>query len=89
MSSRRGKRAIASTGGLSNLILICFGATAKTGVDDGSHLVGGSVIVAPTGEIMVQAQSEKDEVIFCLAEHYQLIIDRMGAGEPLGKPPKD
>ncbi len=110
MSSQRGKRAIASTGGLSNLILICFVATANTGVEDGIHLIGGSVIVAPTSEIRAQAQSEVDEVIFCqtdlalgdtfkqnvfkLAAHrrpelYQLIIDRLGSGEPLGKPPKD
>jgi len=89
---------------------VWIAAAAKAGVEDGSHLIGGSVIVAPTGEIVAQAQSEDDEVIFCQAdlalgdtfkqnvfnlaahrrpEHYQLIIDRVGAGEPLGKPPKD
>jgi predicted amidohydrolase len=85
-------------------------AAAKAGMEDGSHLIGGSVIVSPAGEIVAQAQSEDDEVIFCQAdlglgdtfkqhvfnlaahrrpEHYSLIVDRVGAGEPLGKAPKD
>jgi len=89
---------------------VWIAAAAKAGVEDGSHLIGGSVIVAPTGEIVAQAQSEDDEVIFCQAdlalgdtfkqhvfnlaahrrpEHYRLIVDRVGAGEPLGKPPED
>ena len=79
-------------------------AAAKGGFEDGFHMIGGSAIVSPTGEIVAQAQGEDDEVIFCnvdLAlgdnfreyvfnfakhrrpEHYRLIVDRIGAGEPL------
>lgn len=36
---------------------------AKAGVEEGVHMIGGSCIVAPTGEIAVQALSEGDEVI--------------------------
>lgn len=43
-------------------------AAAKAGVEDGSHLIGGSAIVAPSGEIVAQAQGEGDEVIFCQAD---------------------
>ncbi len=85
-------------------------AAAKAGIEDGSHLIGGSAIVSPTGEIVALAQSEDDEVIFCEAdlaladnfkkhifnlaahrrpEHYSLILERVGAGLPLGKPPND
>lgn len=39
-------------------------AAAKCGSEDGFHMIGGSSIVAPTGEIVAQAQSEEDEVIF-------------------------
>lgn len=38
-------------------------AAAKAGVEEGIHMIGGSCIVAPTGEIAVQALSEGDEVI--------------------------
>jgi N-carbamoyl-D-amino-acid hydrolase len=79
-------------------------AAAKGGFEDGFHMIGGSAIVSPSGEVVAQAQSEDDEVIFCnidLAlgdnfrehvfnfakhrrpEHYRLIVDRVGAGEPL------
>ena len=82
-----------------------IGAAAKCGFEDGFHMIGGSCIVAPSGEIAAQATSEEDEVIFtscnfALAEnlrkhvfnfekhrrpeHYRLIIDRVGVGEPLG-----
>lgn len=85
-------------------------AAAKAGLEDGSQLIGGSVIVAPSGEIVAQAQGEGDEVLFCQAdlalgdtfkqhvfnyaahrrpEHYRLIVDRVGAGEALGRPPQD
>jgi predicted amidohydrolase len=40
-----------------------IGAAAKSGSEDGYHLIGGSVIVAPTGEIVARATSEEDEVI--------------------------
>lgn len=39
-------------------------AAAKCGAEDGFHMIGGSAVVAPTGEIVAQAQSEEDEVIF-------------------------
>jgi predicted amidohydrolase len=38
-------------------------AAAKTGVEDGQHLLGGSCIIAPTGEMAAQATSIEDEVI--------------------------
>lgn len=38
-------------------------ATAKAGKEDGFGLIGGSAIVAPTGEIVAQALSEDDELI--------------------------
>jgi N-carbamoyl-D-amino-acid hydrolase len=38
-------------------------AAAKCGAEDGSAMIGGSAIVAPTGEIAAQALSEEDEVI--------------------------
>lgn len=68
-------------------------------------MIGGSAIVAPTGEIVMQAQSECDEVISANCdlrlddnfrdhvfnfsnhrrpEHYRLIVERAGAGLPLG-----
>lgn len=79
-------------------------AAAKAGSEDGHHLIGGSVIVSPAGEIVARAGTEGDEVIAVEAdlsladvyrqgifdfvrhrrpEHYRLIIDRVGAGEPL------
>jgi N-carbamoyl-D-amino-acid hydrolase len=38
-------------------------AAAKCGAEDGFAMVGGSAIVAPTGEIAARALSEEDEVI--------------------------
>ena len=38
-------------------------AAAKGGAEDGFAMIGGSAIVAPTGEIAAQALSEEDEVI--------------------------
>lgn len=79
-------------------------AAAKCGREDGFHMIGGSVIVSPTGEIAAQATTEEDEVIAVQAdldiakafrqnvfdfarhrrpEYYQLIVDRVGPGEPL------
>ncbi|HEY1328518.1 MAG TPA: N-carbamoyl-D-amino-acid hydrolase [Casimicrobiaceae bacterium] len=81
------------------------GAAAKCGAEDGFHMIGGSCIVAPTGEIAAQSVTEEDEVVsfacdlalgdtfrqhvFNFAkhrrpEHYRLIVERTGAGEPLG-----
>ena len=42
-----------------------LGAAAKCGAEDGFHMIGGSAIVSPTGEIAAQAATEDDEVIFC------------------------
>jgi predicted amidohydrolase len=39
-------------------------AAAKCGKEDGFHMIGGSVIVAPSGEIAAQSMTEEDEVIF-------------------------
>ncbi|QDO97602.1 N-carbamoyl-D-amino-acid hydrolase [Ferrovibrio terrae] len=87
---------------------IWVAAAAKCGKEDGFHMIGGSAIVAPTGEITAQAQSEEDELIFTSAdlsigetfrehvfnfakhrrpEHYKLIVERTGAGAPLGTAP--
>ncbi|WP_347554255.1 N-carbamoyl-D-amino-acid hydrolase [Robbsia sp. KACC 23696] len=41
-----------------------IGAAAKCGAEDGFHMIGGSVIVAPSGEIAAQSSTEEDEVIF-------------------------
>jgi len=38
-------------------------ASAKTGIEDGHELIGGTCIIAPTGEIAVQAVTNEDEVI--------------------------
>jgi N-carbamoyl-D-amino-acid hydrolase len=38
-------------------------AAAKCGAEDGFHMIGGSAIIAPTGEIAAQAVTEDDEVI--------------------------
>jgi len=85
-------------------------AAAKCGREDGFHMIGNSVIVAPTGEIVARALTEEDEVIATVAdmslgeqfrqhvfnfakhrrpEHYRLITERTGAGEPLPRPPDD
>jgi len=87
---------------------IWVAAAAKCGSEDGFHMIGGSAIVAPTGEIVAQSQGEADEVIFAnidlslgetfrehvfnfakhrRPEHYGLIVERVGAGAPLGGPP--
>jgi len=38
-------------------------AIAKAGVEDGFPMIGGSLIVNPEGEIMVEAKTEADEII--------------------------
>ena len=81
------------------------GAAGKCGREDGFHMIGGSVIVSPTGEIAAQSATEEDELIFFHCdmalgdtfrehvfnfakhrrpEHYGLIVERTGAGAPLG-----
>lgn len=44
--------------------VLWIGAAAKCGSEDGHHMIGGSAIVAPTGEIVAQSSGEEDEVIF-------------------------
>ncbi|MGI9334614.1 MAG: N-carbamoyl-D-amino-acid hydrolase [Gammaproteobacteria bacterium] len=43
-------------------------AAAKAGKEDGYGLIGGSCIIAPTGEIVAQALTEDDEVISAVAD---------------------
>ena len=83
---------------------IWVAAAAKCGAEDGFHMIGSSVIVAPTGEIVARSLTEEDEVIAVRAdlslgeffrehvfnfakhrrpEHYRLIVERTGAGEPI------
>jgi predicted amidohydrolase len=38
-------------------------AAAKAGVEDGHHMIGGSMIVDPNGEILAQAEIEDDELV--------------------------
>jgi predicted amidohydrolase len=42
---------------------IWIAAAAKAGIEDGQALLGGSCVIAPTGEIAAQATSVDDEVI--------------------------
>lgn len=42
---------------------IWVAAAAKSGDEDGSYMIGGSAIVAPTGEIVCRAVTDGDEVI--------------------------
>jgi len=46
-------------------------AAAKAGVEEGVHQIGGSSIVAPTGEIVAEAAGEGDELVIwdCDLEH--------------------
>ncbi|MBN9429742.1 MAG: N-carbamoyl-D-amino-acid hydrolase [Burkholderiales bacterium] len=83
---------------------VWIGAAGKCGHEDGFHMIGGSMIVAPSGEIVARSSGEEDEVIaaridldlgttfrdhvFNFArhrspEHYRLIVERVGAGDPL------
>jgi len=45
-----------------------IGATAKCGAEDGFHMIGGSIIAAPTGEIVAQSSGEEDEVIVAMID---------------------
>ncbi|MBL8385507.1 MAG: N-carbamoyl-D-amino-acid hydrolase [Burkholderiales bacterium] len=40
------------------------GAAAKCGAEDGFHMIAGSAIVAPSGEIAAQSVTEDDELVF-------------------------
>ena len=41
-----------------------IGAAAKCGREDGFHMIAGSAIVSPSGEIAAQSSTEDDELIF-------------------------
>jgi predicted amidohydrolase len=79
-------------------------AAGKSGDEDGCHMIGGSAIVAPSGEILAKARTEGDEVVVTPVdldysepyrrsvfdfdahrrpEHYSLIVDRVGRGDPI------
>jgi N-carbamoyl-D-amino-acid hydrolase len=38
-------------------------AAGKSGDEDGCHLIGGSAVVAPSGEVVAKARTEDDEVV--------------------------
>jgi predicted amidohydrolase len=63
-------------------------AAAKCGLEDGVHMIGGSAIVAPSGEIVARAVTEEDEVIvadadLALAEPYrQSVFDFAAHRQP-------
>jgi N-carbamoyl-D-amino-acid hydrolase len=38
-------------------------AVAKAGVEDGHHLMGGTMIVNPDGEVVVRSKTENDEIV--------------------------
>jgi predicted amidohydrolase len=38
-------------------------AVAKAGTEDGHHLMGGTVIVNPDGEVVAESRTEDDEII--------------------------
>ena len=54
-------------------------AAAKAGLEDGQALIGGSCIIAPTGEIAAQAMSLDDEMIVHRADLD--LIDDLPQGE--------
>jgi len=85
---------------------VWVGAAGKCGSEDGHAMIGSSMIVAPSGEIIARTQYEDDEVIaatidLALGEgfrehvfnfakhrspqHYRLIVERTGAGEPVAQ----
>lgn len=54
-------------------------AAAKSGTEDGAYMMGGSVIVAPNGEIVARTASDEDELIVAeidldMAEEYRRIL---------------
>jgi predicted amidohydrolase len=82
-------------------------AAAKCGYEDGVYMIGGSAIVAPSGEVVSKAMTDGDEVIvaqidldmakpfresvFDFAahrrpEHYKILVERTGRGEPIPLP---
>lgn len=82
-------------------------AAAKSGTEDGTPMIGGSAIVAPSGEVTSRAIGTGDEVVHGVIdleaarayrdeifnfgahrrpEHYSLIVERTGRGDPLPAP---
>ncbi|QTG81738.1 N-carbamoyl-D-amino-acid hydrolase [Arthrobacter crystallopoietes] len=43
-------------------------AAGKSGFEDGHHMIGGSAVVAPSGEILAKAAGEGDEVVVVKAD---------------------
>lgn len=41
---------------------------AKAGVEEGVHQIGGSCIIAPSGEVVARAQTEQDEVLLAACD---------------------
>jgi len=83
---------------------------AKSGNEDGVAMIGGSAIVAPSGEVSARALGTGDEVVHTVIdldaakayrdeifnfaahrrpEHYSLIVERTGRGDPLPVPALD
>jgi predicted amidohydrolase len=59
-------------------------AAGKSGDEDGCHLIGGSAIVAPSGEIVARARTEDDEVVIAevdldLSEPYRQSVFNFAA----------
>ncbi|GEL23756.1 N-carbamoyl-D-amino-acid hydrolase [Pseudonocardia sulfidoxydans NBRC 16205] len=82
-------------------------AAAKCGYEDGVYMIGGSAIVAPSGEIVAKAMTDGDEVVVAQVdldmarpfresvfdfaahrrpEHYAILVERTGRGEPIPLP---
>lgn len=82
-------------------------AAAKSGTEDGTPMIGGSAIVAPSGEAICRAIGTGDEIVHTVIdledarayrdemfnfaahrrpEHYSLIVERTGRGDPLPIP---
>ncbi len=85
-------------------------AAAKSGMEDGVPMIGGSAVVAPCGDVSARAFGTGDEVVHTVIdldaakayrdeifnfaahrrpEHYSLIVERTGRGEPLPVPGQD
>ena len=59
-------------------------AAAKCGSEDGNHMIGGSAVVAPSGEIVARSLTEDDEVVSArvdldMGQHFRDHIFNFGA----------
>lgn len=82
-------------------------AAAKSGVEDGQRMIGGSCVITPGGDAVAKAVGEDDELVVGVydasvaepfrremfnfsqhrrPEHYRLIAERTGRGEPVVDP---